>query len=766
MILPRSSNSTQAEMQQIILRDQSGVPAINLLEALSRQKRIIFLMTTLVCCLAYLYVQNTAPRYTSTAKLMVNQRDTGLVNSPTSQNPSDDLVNEDILANHIELLSSRKNVSSALQRSGLMDLDSILPELDEDKDEDSVDYVISNLKFSRGGRGASKGARTMLLEFQHTDSVDAKLILDCVIEEYMRLIDQQFADSISVANNLVMAAQQEIQTELQAAQQEYIASRKKAPVLFTGDGSSNVFVEQFKTLSNQLIELEIQESITQGRLQKANAVVAEYADPNKFMPIEELGVIDTDSLQRLGVFSNMRADSTKSADFQVNQPERLEEAKTQYNQLLRLMLEKQRLEADFGSGHPDVQKLQQEIDLVKQFLEDNKVETLAELDEPQLTSRQLLGAFVGFLKSELSSVTEQRKELTSRIAFAESQARGLVQYQLQDELLKSKIDRHQLLFDGFVEQLRTLNMASNVDGFVHQLLERPRPGVKIWPKLSIVLAAGVMLGLLLGVFAALVNDQSNSRFKTAQEIDSAVSIPVLGYIKKLPVSRRSAFVPSTSSENESFRLLRTMLLADVRSGELSSLTATSASPADGKSTLLLNIAASFASLKMPVVVVEADMRRPTFRKRLKLKGKTGLSDVLNNTATIEESLCETEVPNLKVIHAGTPVSDPAELLQSEAFDNLMKELRADYVLTVVDVGPILAVSDPLVVAQKVDATLLVVRPSVDTRQQVLGAADRLRAGNVNLLGMLVNAYGSSSEFHDSRYGYDVTYASKSAFELA
>jgi capsular exopolysaccharide synthesis family protein len=281
-----------------------------------------------------------------------------------------------------------------------------------------------------------------------------------------------------------------------------------------------------------------------------------------------------------------------------------------------------------------------------------------------------------------------------------------------------------------------------------------------------VLAAGLMLGLMSGVFAALVNDQSDSKFKTAQEIDSAVSIPVLGYINKLPVGRRRAFVPSTSAQSESFRLLRTMLLSDVRSGKLSSLSATSASPSDGKSTLLLNIAASFASLKMPVVVLEADMRRPTFRKRLQLKNKIGLSDVLNNSATIEQAVCETKIPNLKVIHAGTSVSAPAELLQSEAFDNLLKELRTDFVLTVVDVGPILAVSDPLVVAQKVDGTLLVVRPSVDTRQQVLGAADRLRAGNVNLLGMLVNAFGSSSDFHGSRYGYDVTYASKPAFELA
>lgn len=758
------TNNESSFVPRQIRVEQNSAQAVNIVDALLRQKRIIVLTTALVCCLAYLYFQNTKTKYVSTARVMVNQRDSGLVGNRSSNNSGEDLVSEDILANHIELLSSRKNVGRALDRAGLMELESIVRELDLDDDEDAVDYVISNLKFSRGGKGASKGARTMLLEFEHTDSMDAKLILECVIDEYMLLIDQQFEDSISLANTLIIDAQGKIQTELQAAQHEYIASRKQAPVLFTGDGSSNVFVEQFKTLSNQLINLQIKESTTQGRLEKANSVVAAYGDPDKFMPIEALGVIDTDSLQRLGVFSSLRADSTRSADFQMNQPERLEEARTQYNQLLRLMLDKQRLESEFGSGHPEVQKLQQEIDFVKQFLEDNKVATDGEMDEPQLTSRQLLGAYVGFLNSELASIDEQKKELASRISFAESQARGLVQYQLQDELLKSRIDRNQLLFDGFVEQLRSLNMASNVEGYVHELLERPRRGIKVWPKLSIVLAAGLMLGACMGVFLALINDQNDARFKTAQEIDSMLSIPVLGYVDKLPIGRRQEFLSATSKESEAFRMLRTMLLADVRSGQLSSLTATSASPADGKSTMLMNIAASFAALKLPVVIVEADMRRPTLRKRLRLENKVGLSDVLNNNVTIEQSLSETSVPNLHVIHAGSSVADPAELLQSESFDALLKELKTQFVLTIVDVGPILAVSDPLVVAQKVDGTLLIVRPSVDSRQQVMGALDRLRAGDANVLGMLVNTYGCSKDFHSSRHGYDVSYSSKPALQ--
>lgn len=747
---------------RLVLAERSSAQTINLLDALFRQKRIVILSTILGACLAYVYFQNTKTKYTSTARVMVNQRDSGLVQNTASASNGDDLVNEDVLANHIELLRSRKNVFNALTRTGLMKLPSLVSQLDDD--QDVVDYVIENLKLDRGGRGASKAARTMLLEFQHIDPNDSLLVLDCVIQEYMVLIQEQFENSLAIANSLVITQQEKIQQELQEAQQEYVDSRRNAPVLFTGEGSSHVYVEQFKNLSNQLVDLEITESTTIGRLEKASQVLSEYADPEKTMPIEALGVIDTDSLNRLGVFATMRANSSRTSDFQLNQPERLEEAKTQYNQLLRLMLDKQRLESDFGAGHPDVQKLQQEIDLVNKFLQDNKSDIAGELDEPQLTSRQLLGAYIGFLKSELASIGEQQSELKSRLKFAETRARGLVDFELKDELLKSRIDRNQQLFDGLVEQLRTLNIASNVDGYIHELLESPRRGIKVWPKLAIVLAAGLMLGLMGGLFAGLVNDQMISKFHTAQEIDNSVSLPVLGYVDRLPIGRRRCIVDSSSTESEAFRMLRTTLLTDVRAGRLSTITATSPSPSDGKSTILLNIAASFASLQIPVVIVEADMRRPTLKKRMRLENKFGLSDVLMGRSSVEQALCSTEVDGLQVIHAGIGTTNPAELLQSEVFDSLLKELKSDFVLTIVDVGPILAVSDPLVVAKKVDGTMLIVRPSVDTRQQVLGAAERLRSGNVNLLGLVVNTYGSAKNFHDGRYGYGVPYSAAPVLE--
>lgn len=736
-----------------------SVATVNLVEVLRRQFWLIVFCTVLGCVAGWQYVEKTPVWYETRATVLVSQRNSGLAGAAGAGSVAagESVISEEILANHMALLHSRRNIENALQKAGLSELDSIVSELDDD--QDVTDYVIDNLSLSRGGKGDSRAARSLDLEFQHTHAADAQRILQSVVDEYMAVVDQQFADSLAIANNLVIKDQDRIQKDLQQAQEELHQARRAAPVLFTGQGSSNVYVEQYRVLANQLVTAELDEVTIKGRLEKANRVAKQYEDLSMNMPIEALGVIDTESLERLGVFAGMKANSTRIADIQMNQPERQEEARAQYTHLLRLMSEKKRLEADFGSGHPDVQKLQGEIDLVEEFLEDHQVKEEVQEDEPQLTSRQLLDAYIGFLKSEIQANAERKAELTARVENAEKRARSLVDFEMQDEILRSRIDRNQQLFDGLVEQLRTLNLASGVDGYIHEILEEPRLGIKIWPRLSICGAAGFLLGLISGLFLALINDQRNAKFHSAQELDNALGMPVLGYVDRLPVGNTQGLVASDAIQGEAFRMLRAMLLSDVREGRLSTLTATSPAPGDGKSTILMNVAATFASLGMPVVIVEADMRRPTFRKRMKLNNEFGLSEILGGSCLMEDAMTIGVAPNLSVIHAGAPTASPAELLESEAFDALLKELRTQFVLTIVDVGPVLAVSDSLSVAQKVDGTILVVRPSADTRSQISGAAEMLRAGGVNLLGMVVNAYGSSKQFQSGHYGYGDSYGS-------
>ena len=477
-------------------------------------------------------------------------------------------------------------------------------------------------------------------------------------------------------------------------------------------------------------------------------------DNGNDIDIEDLGIIDTDSLTRLGAFAGLQANTAKSAEFQATQPERLEEARTNYSHLLRLMSEKRRLEADFGPGHPDVKKLDEEIALVNSFVDERSGELNPGWEDVQLTPGGLLKAYIAFLESDQTAMAERREELTILLADAEKQARVLVEFELKDGILESRINRTQTLFDGLVDQLRDLDLAAGMDGFMHEPLELPRDGKQSWPSLPLCAVGGVLLGLIGGLFAGMLNDQLDQRFRSSSEIDSAIGIPILTRVGRVKTSSTMPVVADSSPEGESFRMIRTLLLNDVRSGKLKILSATSPLPGDGKTTILANIAASFAKLNMSVVLVEADMRRPTFHKRFGVPETNGLSDVLRGRIDVDAALIPSGISGLTLLTAGAGTSNPSELLQAESFDNTLKELAARFDLVVIDVGPVLAVSDPVIVSQKSDAMLLIVRSCNDTKQQVIDAVDTLRAAGAKMLGCVVNTFGSGREFERrGYYGY-------------
>ena len=348
-------------MGTLVLADSShsGV-SLKLGDILRRQLWLILACVSLGCALASVYWINAPVVYESQAKVMVSQRSPQITSVDASQDQT--MVDEDTLANHMEIVRSRRIVETALKRHGLTELDSIRSELSSDVD--AAEYVIGHLKLTRGGDGSAKDARILSINFEHKNPDDSKLILEAIPVEYQKFLGAQLSQAMSEAGRLVEDAQSNLESALEDAQYEYVAARQKAPVLFQGEGSGNVFLEQYKRLHEELLTLDIQQSTVKTRLAKAKQLIEDEAN-GKAIDMESLGVIDPESLQRLGIFAGLQANAGKSAEFLAEQPQRLEEARTQYSSLLTLMSQEQRLKADFGEGYPEVKKLQDEIALLK-----------------------------------------------------------------------------------------------------------------------------------------------------------------------------------------------------------------------------------------------------------------------------------------------------------------------------------------------------------------------------------------------------------------
>lgn len=758
----RSKQQTEKPVSQLIIADSSqSQSAVKITEVLRRQRWVIMGMTSLGLALAMWYWTKATVWFESRAKVLVSQRDPGIANSTSTTTTADTIVNEDVLANHMVIVRSRRIIEAALKAHQLDTLPSIQAQIRE-RSIDAAGYVIEHLKLTRGGEGTARDARILTISFEHTDPDDARLVLEAVILEYQKFLSGQLSRAMSDANSIVKDARNGLEEELDSIQDDYIKVRQNAPVLFQGDGSSNVYIEQYRRLHEELLTLDIQESGLKERLEKARAVISAKKEGEE-IAIEDLGVIDTESLTRLGAFAGLQANSARTAEFQAAQPERLEEARTSYSHLLKLMSEKRRLEADFGPGHPDVRKLGEEIALVESFVSERSEKLSPGWDESQLSPSTLLKAYVAFLESDLTSIEDRRRELKLLIDDAEKQSQVLVAFELKEGVLRSRLERTQAMFDSLVEQLRGLDLASGMQGYIHELLEAPRAGSRVWPSITLCGAGGLLLGLMSGLVLALVNDQLDHRFRSSSEIDSAIGLPILARIGRLKLDGRTPIVQDHTPESESFKLVRTLMLNDIRAGKLRILTATSPLPSDGKTTILANVAAAFAKLNMSVLLIEADIRRPTFHKRFRVPDEVGLSEILKGLAPVESAIVPSGVPNLSLITAGGGAGNPAELLQNSMFDDLIQNLKTQYELIIIDVGPVLSVSDSVIVGQKSDGMMLVVRSSNNTRQQVVDAVETLRSANVPLLGCILNTFGSGNEFERAAY-YGHYYSDRSRTE--
>ena len=735
-VRPRGGSSTDESVFEII-------------SVLRRQRWIVALTAALGLAAGILYALKAPEWYQSHAKIMIASKAAGL----SGDSNDNEVIQEDVLANHIDLLRSRRIVHEAMEKDGLMDLESIQPHTDPENGFDAADYVIEHLELTRGGGGDAKTARSLRVSLTHTDAADAQKVLDSILVEYQKFIVGQVESVMSSANKLIEQARTDVESGLREAEKEYMAARTEAPVLFDGEGSGNMYQEKYRRLEEELLNLEIEEANLKTRLANVESVLDGMENATPQQKLDQLALIDGESLQRLGLFAGLKGNSTQSQEFQASQPERIAQAQSQYSKLLELMSEKQRLTSIYGDRHPKVEDIKDEITLVQNFLESNQ-EKLAgsiDLEEMQINPDTLLRTYVGFMRNDLDAIEQRKQELSILSKEAESQARSLINYEIQNQIQLNKIARQEELFNGVVQQLQELDTAKGMTGYNYELLETPRLGKKVWPSIPLSALGGLILGLLGGVGLAAASDVRDARFRSANELEESIGLPILGRVATMPSVRRGVKgleAAEASHEFEPFRMGRTLLLPDIRSGELKTLGFVSPMQGDGKSMMASNFAVAAAQIGLKTLVIDADLRRPSMHRYFSIEIHDGLSEIIDGTVDPRSAIRETEINGVSVIPAGSAVRKPAEQLQSVKFDELIEELSDDYDFIIVDLPPVLAVSDPLIVAPRLDGCAMVVKVARAKRDEVTNAVRRLKSTGANLVGCLLNGFGNSKNFDD------------------
>ncbi|MCL4190402.1 MAG: CpsD/CapB family tyrosine-protein kinase, partial [Thermoguttaceae bacterium] len=212
----------------------------------------------------------------------------------------------------------------------------------------------------------------------------------------------------------------------------------------------------------------------------------------------------------------------------------------------------------------------------------------------------------------------------------------------------------------------------------------------------------------------------------------------------------TTFLQPESPTAEAYRGLRTSLLYSARRSDYRTVQVTSAHPGEGKTTLAANLAISVAQSGKRVLLVDADFRRPKVSKIFGLDDSAGLATVLSGQSELCDSVRETPIVGLWALPCGPLPANPAELLSSAEFAELLDVLREQYDFVIIDTPPLLPVSDPAIVASHADTVILVMRLTKGARDAAIQATEILAGLDAEMLGVVVNGVGSGKPYGGQR----------------
>jgi non-specific protein-tyrosine kinase len=266
----------------------------------------------------------------------------------------------------------------------------------------------------------------------------------------------------------------------------------------------------------------------------------------------------------------------------------------------------------------------------------------------------------------------------------------------------------------------------------------------------------MLLGIgLAGAVIALLEYRDNT-VKGNAEFGDTLGVPLLSNVLAVPnitAGRKQLFVldQPKGAAAESIRLLRTNIEFASATNEITTLGVTSANPSEGKSTIAANLAVTLAQAGFATALIDADLRRPSQHRIHGLSNDRGLSSLLTHgDQTWEWAAHPSPVPNLTVIPSGPLPPNPADLLSLDRLRNLLTEMRETFDVIVIDTPPVLAVSDPLIVAAHVDGMLVVTFAGKTRMDAIRRSVETLRRGSIRIVGVVVNRQTSK---HSGDYYY-------------
>jgi capsular exopolysaccharide synthesis family protein len=579
-----------------------------------------------------------------------------------------------------------------------------------------------------------KDTRLIDISFTHPDPQIAAKVVNAITNTLVLANLERKTETNAMAGDFLQQRVAELQTQIRSGEEQLINYAKNHQILSL-DASQNTVVERLVGLNRQLLEAENDRKLAEAAYRTSllpGAAEARAEDVNK-----QIGDLE----------------------------------KT----LIQLRQKRAELLVEATEEWPEVKEISKQIELLEKQIED---------------LRQRATAVV---KTNLKTTYAQAaaREQSVREAFNQQRAETLTQNEaaVNYRIIQQEIETNKTLLDGLLQRSKENEVVlngtpNNIHVVDHALIPESPIGPKRLRNVGLITIFSFGFSVALAIFLAYLDDS----IKSVDDVEKMLRLPTLAVIptvgsRALPGAngqqklngtdgRRALMLngDARSPLTETFRQLRTSLLLSTAGRPPKILLVASSEPNEGKTTIATNVALSLAQTGAEVLIIDADLRRPSLHRVLDLKNHRGLTTILSGEiakAEVFAMIEQHESGKVHVLCAGPVPPNPAELLGSEQMRQLITILAASYNFVIIDSPPVAAFTDSVLISSMVDGVLLVIHGGKSSREMARHSQKMLQEVGARILGVVLNNVNLRSyDYHYQQSYYQQTYYKDSEQPIA
>lgn len=375
-------------------------------------------------------------------------------------------------------------------------------------------------------------------------------------------------------------------------------------------------------------------------------------------------------------------------------------------------------------------------------------------------NRQLQGAANNVrasVRAEYDAAVTTERQLKAQVTRLTNETMSEQDRSVQYNLLAREVETNRELYAGLLERYKTLNAIAGVSLSNISIVDAAEvPRAQSSPNLFNNLLIGLVLGLSLAALVVFFKDQFDDAIRVPEDIEAKLNLPLLGVVPQSRAEDPDAEMRDPKSPvSEAYNSLRGSLMYSTSEGLPQVMLVTSAQAAEGKTTTSIATSQGFARMGKTVLLIDADMRRPSLHKRLSLANERGLSTLLTSHEPLSTVVQPGGMPKMSVMVAGPVPPSPTELLSTARIEEILQEAAGQFDVVVIDSPPILGLADAPTLAALVDGVTFMVEADRSRRGSLKTALRRLRSMRPIILGAVLTKFDplKAGNRYSEYYGY-------------